>query len=367
MKKVVIKIGSSVIAPKGKLDLKLANSLIKDVLAVEKKGYKAILVTSGAVACGLNRLDLKRRPQDIHSLMAISSLGQIILMDFFNDKFKKYKRNCAQLLLTWDDFDNRRRFMNIQQTINELLLRDVVPIINENDAVCCEEIAIGDNDRLSALVADLTGANWLIMLSDVEGLLEGKTLVKKVAQIDKRIEMLVKKQSRTHTSGGMDTKLEAATIASFSGIKTRIAYGRKKQVISRILAGKDLGTLFMPLEEIERSRKRWIHGKRIKGCIKIDSGAAQALLNKGKSLLSVGIDEIISVFQSGDAVAVVSSGENVVGCGLVSYSSDELTRAKKKRLAKPVIHRDNFVKAKAGWSYHPYRRFSKSKCRNKIS
>lgn len=361
MKKVVVKIGSSIIAPKGKLDLNLAGRLVKDILAVEKKGYKVVLVTSGAVACGLNKLSLKKKPQGMHSLMAISSLGQIILMDSFNDKFKKHKRNCAQLLLTWDDFDNRRRFMNIQQTINELLARDITPIINENDAVCYEEIAIGDNDRLSALVADLIGAKWLIMLSDVEGLMEGRALVKKVNRIDKRIELLVKKQSRTHTSGGMDTKLEAATIASFSGVMTRIAYGRKKQVVSAILSGKDIGTLFMPLKEIERSRKRWIHGKRIKGCIRIDSGAAQALLNKGKSLLSVGIEEVISVFQNKDAVAVVDKDENVVGCGLVDYSSDELIRAKKKRLDKPVIHRDNFVKAKEGWSYHPYRRFSKTK------
>ena len=352
MKKIVVKIGSSVIASKGKLDSGLASRLVKDILSVEREGYKVILVSSGAIACGLNQLKLKKRPEDMHTLMAISSLGQIILMDVFNAKFKKHKRTCAQILLTWDDFDNRKRYMNIRKTIEELLTLGAIPIINENDVVSHEEIGIGDNDRLSAFVADLIGAEQLIILSDIEGLLDGERLVKEVVQINDKIKALVKKQDKAHTKGGMDTKLEAATKANLSGIRTIIANGRKKDVISRIIKGDGIGTLFLPCQKIEKSRKRWIDSKQIKGTITIDDGAKEALLNKGKSLLAVGITEFTSGFNKGDAVIVIDKEEVALGCGLVNYSSEDLKKSKSKRFEKEVIHRDNFVKVVQGWSYH---------------
>jgi len=352
MKKIVVKIGSSIIVSKGKLDSGLVSRLVKDILSVEREGYKVILVSSGAIACGLNQLKLKKRPQDMYILMAISSLGQIILMDVFSAKFKKHKRTCAQVLLTWDDFDNRKRYVNIRKTIGELLILGAIPIINENDVVSHEEIGIGDNDRLSAFVADLIGAEQLIILSDIEGLLDGERLVKEVVQINDKIKALVKKQDKTHTKGGMDTKLEAATKANLSGIRTIIANGRKKDVISRIIKGDGIGTLFLPSQKIEKSRKRWIDSKQIKGTITIDDGAKEALLNKGKSLLAVGITEFTSGFNKGDAVIVVDKEEVALGCGLVNYSSEDLKKSKPKRFGKEVIHRDNFVKAVQGWSYH---------------
>jgi len=352
MKKIVVKIGSSVIAPKGKLDSGLISRLVKDILSVEREGWKVILVSSGAIACGLNQLKLKKKPKDMHTLMAISSLGQIILMDVFNVKFKKHKRTCAQVLLTWDDFDNRKRYMNIRKTIEELLILGAIPIINENDVVSHEEIGIGDNDRLSAFVADLIGAEQLIILSDIEGLFDGERLVKEVVQINDKIKALVKKQDKTHTKGGMDTKLEAATKANLSGIRTIIANGRKKDVISRIIKGDGIGTLFLPSQKIEKSRKRWIDSKQIKGTITIDDGAKEALLNKGKSLLAVGIIEFTSGFNKGDAVIVVDKEEEALGCGLVNYSSEDLKKVKSKRFGKEVIHRDDFVKVAQGWSYH---------------
>ncbi len=355
MKKIVVKIGSSVIAPKGKLDSKLISALIKDIFVVEKKGYKVVLVSSGAIACGLNELGYKRKPQDTHSLMAISSFGQIVLMDVFNSKVKKHKKRCAQVLLTWDDFSDRKRFMNIKKTIDKLLDMDILPIINENDAVSSEEIGLGDNDRLSAFVADLIGARQLIILSDIEGLLDGQNLVKEVLQINNEIKALVKKQAKTHTSGGMDTKLEAVTKACLAGIKTVITHGRKKQVISRIIAGEPMGTSFLPSTQIEKSRKRWIDTKQIKGAVNIDNGAKEALLNGGKSLLGVGITEITTGFRKADAVAVVDENGHTIGCGIVNYSSEELERAKNKRLEKAVIHRDNFVKVRSDWCYHPYK------------
>ena len=351
-KKIIVKIGSSVIAPKGKLDSDLVSRLLKDIISIEREGYKVILVSSGAIACGLNQLKLNKKPKDMHTLMAISSLGQIALMDAFNAEFKKHKRICAQVLLTWDDFDNRKRFVNIRKTIEKLLTIGAIPIINENDVVSHEEIGIGDNDRLSAFVADLIGAEQLIILSDIEGLLDGERLVKEVAQIDDKIRALVKKQDKTYTKGGMDTKLEAATKANLSGIKTIIANGRKKGVISRIVKGDGIGTLFLPSQKIEKSRKRWIDSKQIKGVVTIDDGAKNALLNEGRSLLGVGIRKVTSGFNKGDAVVVVDSQGETVGCGLVNYSSDDFNKAKTKRFEKEVIHRDNFVKIAQGWSYH---------------
>ncbi len=353
---IVVKIGSSVIAPKGKLDANLVAKIVEDILKVEKKGYKVVLVSSGAIACGLNQLKFKKRPKDTHMLMAISSLGQIILMDIFNAQFKKYKRNCAQALLTRDDFDDRKRYMNIKKTIEKLIDLGAIPIINENDVVSHEEIGIGDNDRLSADLADLIGAKQLIILSDIEGLLDGDKLVKEVSKIDKKIKDLVKKQDKTHTKGGMDTKLQAATKANLSGISVRIASGRKNKVISGIVEGKDIGTLFLPSSEIERSRKRWIYSKAdkgIKGAVCIDDGAKEALLNKGRSLLGVGITEVRSQFNKGDVVVVLDKAGAALGLGIINYSFKDFQNAKSKRFDKEVIHRDNFIKTLQDWVYQP--------------
>ena len=362
-KRIVVKIGSSVIAPKGKLDAGLITKIVEDILKVEKKGYKVVLVSSGAIACGLSSLGHMRKPNDTYALMAISSLGQIALMDAFNNKFKKYKRMCAQILLTWDDFDKRKRFINIQKTIDKILSMGVTPIINENDVTSFEEIRFGDNDRLSALVADLIGAKELIMLSDIEGLLEGKRLVKEVHRIDKKIASLAKEEDKTHTSGGMITKLEAARIATASGIKTTIAYGRRKGVISSVIDGKGVGTSFLPTQIKEKARKRWIaSSKNIKGNICVDDGAKEALLNKGRSLLNVGITDVQGPFQAGDAVSIIDSQGEFIGCGIANYSSDKLKTSKKKKLEKEVVHRDNFSKVSQDWCYRSHLA-SKAKCK----
>jgi len=344
-KKVVVKIGSSVIAPFGKLDLKLISKIVKDILVAEKKGYKVILVSSGAIACGLNKLKLAKRPKDTHLLMAISSLGQIILMDVFNAKFKKYKRTCAQILLTWDDFSIRKRFINIRTTINKLLDMDIISIINENDVISYEEIRFGDNDRISALVADLVGADKLIMLSDVEGLLRGKQLVREVTKIDSEILALAKKEDKVHTSGGMFTKLQAAKIAISSGTAAVIASGHKEKVILNAVEGKNPGTLFLASSEKHKARKRWIaYSIKVKGKIYIDDGAKEALLNKGKSLLGVGITKAEGDFKKNDAVEISDSQGIIIGRGLINYNCEDLKDIKQKKFMREVIHRDNFVK-----------------------
>lgn len=341
---VVVKIGSSVIAPLGKLDTKLIAAVVKDIYALEKQGYKVVLVSSGAIACGVNQMCCGKRPSAINLLMALSSLGQILLMDVYREKCKRYKRNCAQLLLTWDDFDHRKRFLNVRETIKELFKMNILPIINENDVVSFEEISFGDNDKLSALVTDLLNANYLIILSDVDGLMDGNSLVKEVGCIDASILGLIRKKQKLFTAGGMETKLEAARIATASGATALIANGREKNVLTRIIKGENLGTRFCPGAEVVQARKRWIaHSKKIKGTIVIDCGAKEALVNRGKSLLSVGIVRYCGDFKKNDSVKIVDEQENVIGCGLVHYSSHELQRLRGEKLDKEVIHRDNLV------------------------
>ncbi|MDP2923013.1 MAG: glutamate 5-kinase [Candidatus Omnitrophota bacterium] len=346
MKKIVVKIGSSVLAPQGKFEPKLINDFVGDIVEVQNLGYRIILVTSGAIACGANALKIKRRPEDAHSLMAIASLGQIILMDTYEAAFKKYEKLCAQILLTWDDFDNRKRFLNARATVDKLLAMGVIPIINENDAVSSDEIKFGDNDRLSALVADLTRAEKLIILSDVEGLIGEDGKVKDfVEKVDAKIYKLIKTKTGDFTSGGMVTKLQAAEISALSGVKLIIASGREEKVISRIVKGEHIGTMFYPAVKIERARKRWIaFSKKIKGKIWIDDGAKEAILKKGRSLLAVGIIKAEGDFKKKDAVCVVDKEGNILGCGLVNYFCDELIDCKGKKFEKEIIHRDNFVK-----------------------
>ncbi|MDD5069287.1 MAG: glutamate 5-kinase [Candidatus Omnitrophica bacterium] len=355
MKKIVVKIGSSVIAPNGKLDSRLIGRMIKDIVSVEKKAVKVVLVSSGAIACGMDALGFVKRPKDTYSLMAISSFGQILLMDIFNSKCRLYNRRCAQILLTWDDFDNRNRYINIRRTIDKLLDMGIIPIINENDAVASEEIGLGDNDRISAFVANLLGADDLIILSDVEGLLKDNILVKQVEKIDFQVAALAKREDKTYTKGGMIMKLEAARIAASSGVRTTIASGRKINVISLIAAKEEVGTLFLPAEKKDKARKRWISfSKKIKGLLVVDSGAKNALVLKGKSLLNVGVIKVEGTFNDGDAVLVVSEENCYLGCGISAYSAEQLKQAKNKKLEKEVIHRDNFVKASGEWCYYAH-------------
>lgn len=346
MKKVVVKIGSSLIAPAGKLDSKLINNLVRDVIKAEGLGCKIIIVSSGAIALGANKLGFKKRPQDVHSLMALASIGQIALMDIYTRTFLKYKKTCAQILLSWDDFDKRARFLNARQTIDKLLAMNVVPIINENDAVTDDEIKFGDNDRLSALAADLVNADSLIILSDVKGLMnEHGEVIKVVSKVDDKIYSLVKSKKGEFTAGGMTTKLDAAKIVTSSGINMVIASGREKSIISQVVADSHSGTTFIACQNVNKAKKRWIaFSKKSQGKIYVDDGAKEAILNRGKSLLCVGIMKTEGNFKQKDRVQIIDKEDNVLGCGLVNYSSEELVDWRNKKFSKEIIHRDNFVK-----------------------
>jgi len=346
MKKVVVKVGSSIIAPQGKIQPQLIAALVQDILEAQKQGCQIILVSSGAIASGADCLNLARKPTDVHSLMALASLGQIVLMEAYSKAFQRHGRFCGQILLSWDDFDSRKRFLNARQTIDKLLALGIVPIINENDAVSDEEIKFGDNDRLSALTADLAGAGQLIILSDVEGLLdERKQVIPRVEKIDDKVYGLVRKKAGAFTSGGMSTKLEAARICTHAGITMVIAKGKERGVVPRIIVGESIGTLFLPKAKIDSAKKRWIaFSKKAKGRLYIDDGARDAILERGKSLLCVGIIKVEGEFKKKDSVQVLDQDGNLVGAGLVNYSAQELISCGRAKLAKEVIHRDSFAK-----------------------
>jgi len=345
MKKIVIKVGSSLIAPSCNIDKNFISKIVKEILDVEKLGYKTVLVSSGAIAFGLNKLGYREKPQDKYTLMSIASIGQVLLMDSYIEEFSKYNKLCAQILLTWEDFDDRRRFLNLKSTIEKLLNFGVIPIVNENDAISFDEIKFGDNDRLSALVADSISAEILIILSDVEGLIDKENrLINVVPFMDSKILNLAREKRSSLTSGGMKTKLEAAKIATNSGIITVITCGYIDNVILKILNKENIGTTFLAQKNIDKAKKRWIaFSKRAKGKIYIDDGAKDAILNKNKSLLCAGIIKIEGEFQKKDSVCVLDKEGNLLGCGLVNYSSLELKEFKNKKFEQELINRDNFV------------------------
>jgi len=344
--RVVIKIGSSLLCRKSKgIDPLLVENVAAQVLALRKEGKEVILVSSGAIALGMSVLGLTDRPKELSYLQAAAAVGQSELMKFYRQAFEKKGLTCAQVLLTWDDFSGRKRYLNAKNTILTLLKLGCIPIINENDTVSTEEIKFGDNDRLSALVAALAGADLLVMLSDVDGLLDKeKKLVRIVAEIDHQIKSFACPTDKKTCVGGMITKIEAAKIAMHSGIPCVIANGACENIIiSATENPSSSGTLFVPNKGFLQARKRWIaFGSKPKGKIIVDDGAKAALLNK-KSLLSVGVVGVEGNFENGEVIAVLDSFKNEIARGKSGLSSQQLNKVKGGRFDKEVIHRDNIV------------------------
>ena len=344
-KRIVIKIGSSLLFSSNyKLDYKFFNGVATQIASLVNRGKEIAVVSSGAIASGICKLDLKERPKELYLLQAAAAIGQNELMNKYR-KFFKTKLHIAQILLTWDDFDNRQRYLNAKNTILKLIELGTIPIINENDTVSTEEIKFGDNDRLSALVASLISADLLIILSDVEGLLDkDKKLIRVVDEITPQIKALAYPTEKKTCVGGMITKLEAAKIAVDSGIPCVIANGRKKDIIfSAIKNPSDSGTLFVPKKGYLAARERWIaFSAKPKGKIVVDEGAKNALMNK-KSLLSVGIVAMQGNFDTGDIVSVQDMQGNEFARGKICVSSKQLDKIKGKHYHKEVIHCDNIV------------------------
>jgi len=353
-KRIVIKIGSSLLfrrlaeddyAHGINLDFNIIKGITGQIIRLIKNGKKVVIVSSGAIAMGMSMLKIVSRPKGLSYLQAVAAIGQHELMDIYKGFFiKKEKLNCAQILLTWEDFDDRERYLNAKNTLFKLLELGTVPIINENDTVSTDEIKFGDNDRLSALVSSLIGADLLIILSDIDGLLDrDKKVIRVIDEITPQIKALACPTNKKTCVGGMITKIEAAKIAVDSGIPCVIANGRSKNIIFSVVKEPErYGTLFSPKKGLA-ARERWIaFGTKAKGKILVDDGAKRALLNK-KSLLSVGVIGLEGNFEMGDIVSVMDKQNYELARGKVGLSSKQLEKAKGSRYDKEVIHRDNIV------------------------
>ncbi len=361
VKRIVVKVGSSVIAT-DQMKPRMAHlrSLVGQVSAIRRRDIDVILVSSGAIVLGMGELNRKRRSSDLASLQALAAIGQTVLMRKYNELFKKNKQKCAQLLLTWDDFDNRLRHNNARNTLRTMLEWGVIPVINENDTISTDEIKFGDNDKLSALVASLVQADLLVLLSDVEGFydLKGgeKKLFEEIKEITREIEGFasgssshsvgaVNKAAKKHMSkGGMAAKLDAIKVATKAKIPCIIANGETEDVLLRILKGERLGTFFMEKGEKVLARKHWISfGAKPKGVIVVDDGARQVLLKGGKSLLLPGVVSWEGHFKKNDVVVVRDEECHEIARGITSYSTTMLQAIEEKKGQRELIHCDNLV------------------------
>ena len=373
IKRVVIKIGSSVISNRHKGRSSLECGLSKDwvrhyarqIKLIQDKGYDVVLVSSGAIMAGRERLGLSRADLSIPEKQACAAIGQSFLMHTYEKAFEKKDIKVAQILLSHDDLGNRRRYLNAKHTIEALLERNVIPIINENDSVTVEEIKIGDNDTLSATVACLVDAQLLIILSDVEGLFnrdpsikikgEKAELLSHVARVNEEIERTAGKSNNRLTVGGMYTKVIAAKKTMSFGIPTLVVNGLDEKVLEHVFSGKDVGTLFWSGKGKIRDRKHWIaHTLKPAGTLVVDAGARKALVERDKSLLPAGLIKVKGEFEFGKAVIIMDEDGKEIGRGLVNYNSRDLLQIKgmktpaiKKLIGEAfyeeVVHRDDLV------------------------
>lgn len=362
IKKVVVKIGSSSLtSPMGGLDMDNLMKFTSEISDIWDQGLKTIIVTSGAIAAGIKYLGLNEKPGKFPELQAVAAVGQHDLMRVYSSFFYKMNKKVGQILLSREDTTKREQYLNIKNTIISLLGMNVIPIINENDSVALDEIKFGDNDTLAALVAGLTEADLLIILSDIDGLysknpqvFKNAELISIVRSVDEDIEKIAGGIGSSYGSGGMITKIRAAKICSFSGIPMVIANSRKENILKNILSGADTGTFFVPEESKKiASIKRWIaFGMITKGSIRIDKGAEEAIVRKGKSLLPVGVTEVNGKFVKGDNIAIISSDDRTIAKGITNFTSDEIMMIKGKRedkimeefgcsLCCEIIHRDS--------------------------
>jgi glutamate 5-kinase len=358
--RLVVKIGSSVLSDAtGRLLPERLESLVDQVARCMAERRQVLIVSSGAIASGMARLGLVRRPTALAQLQACAAIGQGELMHRYTERFAARGLLAGQVLLTQEDLADRARFRNANQTLLTLLHRRAVPIINENDTVSVEEITFGDNDRLAALVAAAVDAHLLLILSDVDGVLQDGKVLERIEAGDRLPPGAVKETRRAVTKGGMASKLEAARIAGHGGIPMVVANGLHPRVITELLAGRPLGTLFVPPRTRLSSRKWWIAFalRQPKGTVVVDAGAARALTESGKSLLAKGVVEIRGRFEAGTFVAVADPAGTELARGVCNFSSSELSRIRGLSSAEAartlgqgrpseVIHRNHLVLAR---------------------
>ena len=357
-RRVVVKIGSRLLAesPAGR-----PAALADQIAVLRRRNVEILIVSSGAIALGVRRLRLPGRPHDLPALQAAAAVGQSRLMQHWEHAFAVHDLAIGQVLVTHDDLGDRRRFLSARLTLRALLDHGVVPIINENDTVATEEIKFGDNDQLAALVCNLISADALVMLTDVEGVRDATGVrIPIVHDIDREAAPVATGSTSGVGSGGMASKVSSARIVTRTGVPAVVAPGRDPDVLVRVLAGADLGTLFVPGEGVLSARKHWIaYGAKPAGRLVIDGGAARALQDHGKSLLPAGVVAVEGEFELGDTVSVVVAGAagaaaHEIARGLAAYPAADLRKISGLQSAAieatlgyksidEAIHRDDLV------------------------
>jgi glutamate 5-kinase len=360
--RTVVKVGSGVLTRRNGLNLNVIEDLAADICSLRKRGIEVLLVSSGAIAAGLRKFGLTRKPESLSHKQALAAIGQSDLIRAYEEAMDRRGAKAAQILLTRDDLTNRRRYLNARNTLLTLLNWKIIPIINENDTVTAEEIKFGDNDNLSAMVANLADAQLLVTLTDIDGLYDkdprgnpDAEMIRIVEQVDRRITRVAGSIAGSVGTGGMASKVSAAKKAALAGIPTIIANGLKTGILKEIFSGKEVGTLVLAGGIPLCSRKHWIaFTKSPKGAIVVDRGAENALVQNGKSLLPSGIVAVIGRFTMGNSVVLKSEAGEELAVGVVNYDSAELDKIKGKKTSAiepllgythgdEVIHRNNLI------------------------
>jgi glutamate 5-kinase len=365
--RIVVKVGSGVLTAENGLNLSAVHSISKQICMLIEAGREVVLVSSGAMAVGMKKVGLPIRPKAIPERQAVAAVGQAGLIREYEKAFDRHGKKVAQVLLTRDDLSDRKRYLNARNTVQTLLSWKVVPIINENDTVVIEELKFGDNDNLSALITLMLDADVLINLTDIDGLytkdprlFKDAALIPTVDRITRSIEQKASGIAGALGTGGMLSKIKAARKVTRAGIPMIIARGDQAGTLSAIFNGEPLGTYFRPGNGKLSNRKGWIaYSLNPRGHLAVDSGAAEALINGGRSLLPIGITEVVGDFGVGACVSFVNPAGTVFGVGLVNYSAADIRRIKGLKSSqievelgdKPydeVVHRDNLTVTRDG-------------------
>ncbi len=363
-RRIVVKVGTSTLAhaETGRLNLERIEHLIRELADLMNQGREVILVSSGAIAAGLGQMGLSKRPDSIPKKQAMAAIGQGILMHIYEKLFAEYGKTMAQVLLTKENAMRHHQYLNSRNALLALLEMGAVPVINENDVVAIDEIKIGDNDNLSAIVAALVDADALILLTDIDGLYTGnpKTdptaeLLREIPEITPEVEEMAGGAGSGLGTGGMYTKLQAAKIAANAGVMMVIAHGSRENVLRSLLKGEEIGTFFPAREEHLKARKSWLaFGQQLSGELIVDEGCMEAMLKRGSSLLAAGILAVEGEFRKGNTVRVLSEAQREIARGIVNYDADELQKIighktqdfselLEGEIHEEVIHRDNMV------------------------
>ncbi len=362
-KRIVVKVGSSLVTNQGEgLDTVAIGNWAQQIATLRQLGYEVVLVSSGAIAEGMQRLGWKQRPSAVHELQAAAAVGQMGLVQVYESCFRKHDLHAAQVLLTHADLADRERYLNARSTLRTLLRLNIVPVINENDTVVTDEIKFGDNDTLGALVANLIEADALIILTDQSGLYTADPrqdpnaiLVRHAQASDEKLEAMAGGAGSHIGRGGMITKILAAKRAARSGAHTVIASGHETDVLPRLMHGESIGTLLIAPPMPLPARKQWLADHlQVSGKVTLDAGAMRALRDEGKSLLPIGVTKVSGEFERGAVVAILDESDNDIARGLVNYSAEEARRIARHASHEiegilgyidemELIHRDNLV------------------------